>query len=85
MELDRHLLEKICLLDDDTLAATIGSVAQSMGVNPALASMYLTDMSKVKSAVQNLTQSDLDRITDAFGEETTEKLVENIRREVKGE
>jgi hypothetical protein len=85
MELDRHLLEQISLLDDDTLAATIKGVAQSMGMNPALTSMYLTDMSKVKSAVQNLTQSDLDRITDAFGEETTEKLVENIRREVKGE
>lgn len=85
MELDRDLLEKIRLLDDDQLRSAIGNVAQSMGIDPAMAAMYLSDMGKVKETVAGLTQKDLDQVQNAIGKENTEALIEKIRTEVKGD
>lgn len=83
MELDKELLEKIRLLDDDSLRCAIGSVAESMGIDPGLAAVYLGDMGKIKETVAGLTQSDLDQLQSAIGEENTKRLVETIRKEVK--
>ncbi|MBQ4036649.1 MAG: hypothetical protein IJC84_00810 [Clostridia bacterium] len=82
MELDRKLLSRIGELDNDTLADTIGRIAAGFGIDPALASVYLGDMDKIKRSVTELTQEDFDRITAALGEEETEKLVGRIRAEV---
>ncbi len=85
MELDRDLLEKIRLLDDDKLRLAIGNVAQSMGIDPNMAAAYLGDMQKIKDTVASLKQEDLNQIQNALGQENTEKLVEKIRSEVKGD
>lgn len=83
MELDRELLDQINGMDEETLSAGIGRIARNFGIDPQLAKRYLGDMSKVKEAVANLNQSDLDRITAALGKETAEQLANDIRREVK--
>lgn len=85
MELDSGLLEKIQLLDDDSLRSAIAGVAAGMGLDPAMTAMYLSDMGKVKKTVSELTQEDFSRLQDAIGEENTRNLVEHIRREVKGD
>ncbi len=85
MELDRNLLEKINLLDDKSLRSVIENVATGMGIDPNMATPYLQDMGKIKQTVSNLSQDDLDRIQGAIGEENTKHLMEQIRREVKGE
>jgi len=82
MELDRELVNRIAELDDATLNQSIGKVAESMGIDASLAQMYLGDMSKVREAVKNLTQEDLNQITQTLGQENTQKLVENIRKEM---
>ena len=84
MELDRNLVDRITELDDVTLNKSIGKVAESMGIDASLAQMYLGDMSKIREAVKNLTQEDLNQITQTLGQENTQKLVENIRKEMGG-
>lgn len=84
MELDRNLLEKIRELDDDTLRQAIGNVAGSMGIDPALAAVYLSDMGKIKDTVAGLTQEDLDRVEETLGVEETQSVIQKIRKEVEG-
>lgn len=83
MELDRDLLEKIRLLDDESLRGAIGNVAQSMGFDPSLVAPYLGDIGRIKETVAGLTQGDFDQIQGAIGEENTRAIVENIRKEMK--
>jgi hypothetical protein len=82
MELDRDLINQIHAMDDASLALGIEKIAKKFGVDPLLAQHVLGDISKVKEAVANLNQQDLDRITQALGPETAEKLAQDIRREV---
>ena len=84
MEFDRALLKKIHDLPDDSLRDAILSVAGNMGIDPALAAGYLTDMEKIKSTVASLTEEDLSRVEGAIGEENTKVLMDKIRKEVQG-
>jgi hypothetical protein len=84
MEIDRDLLQKINMLEDDTLAKLIGNVANSFGIDPALTGRYLQDMPKIKKTVSGLTDENLVQLTRALGEENVEKLVSQVRREVDG-
>ena len=84
MEMDRDLLGKIHMLDDEALKNAILSVAGNMGIDPALAAGYLSDMGKIKETVAGLTQSDLDRVEEAIGKENTTRLMQEIRKEVDG-
>ena len=84
MELDRELLNQIHAMDDKALSSGIQKIAQNLGVDPMLAKMYLGDTEKVKQAVANLSQEDLNRICQAIGQDNAEKLAREIRREVKG-
>lgn len=84
MELDSKLLEKIQLLDDDSLRSAIAGVAAGMGLDAGMTAMYLSDMEKVKKTVAGLTSEDLERLQNAIGEENTRNLAEHIRREIKG-
>ena len=83
MELDSNLLEKIQLLDDESLRSAIAGVAASMGLDAGLTAMYLSDMGQVKKTVAGLTPDDLAKIQNAIGEENARNLAEHIRREVK--
>ena len=83
MDLARDLLEKIRLLDDDSLRTAIGNVAAGMGLDARVTAPYLADMTKIKQTVSGLTQEDLDRIQSAIGEENTRNLMKEIRKEVK--
>ena len=85
MDLDRKLLEKISLLDDDTLRGAIGGVAAGMGLDPTLTAHYLSDMKKLRKTVSSLSDEDLLRLQDALGEEKTRDLTSLIRREMGGE
>lgn len=83
MELDSKLLEKIQLLDDESLRSAIAGVAAGMGLDAGLTAMYLSDMDQVKKTVAGLTPDDLAKIQNAIGEENARNLAEHIRREVK--
>ena len=82
MDLDQELIDQITAMDDETLKKSIGSIARSMGVDPALAAMYLTDMGKIRSAVKNLNAEDLARVRESLGEETANSIIQNIRAEL---
>jgi len=85
MEMDRELLEKIRLLDDESLRRVIGNVAEGMGLDAKMTAPYLADMGKIKETVAGLSQEDLDRIQGAIGEENTKNLMTQIQKEVKGQ
>lgn len=84
MEMDRELLEKIRLLDDESLRRVIGNVAEGMGLDPQITAPYLADMGRIKETVAGLSQEDLNRIRGAIGEENTQNLMTQIQKEVKG-
>ena len=84
MELDRNLLQEIGNMDDETLRGVIGSICSNMGLDPKMASAYLSDMGKIKKTVMGLTEEDLNRVEQALGEENTRNLVETLRREARG-
>jgi hypothetical protein len=82
MDTNKELIDQIAALDDETLKNTIGSVARNMGFDPKLAAGYLSDMGKIRQAVQNLTDEDLDRVKESLGEEMMGNIIQNIRREI---
>ena len=82
MELDRNMLNKISLLDDESLRAAIGNVAKEMGLDSSMVAPYLRDMEKIKSTVSNLTAEDWNRIQSAIGEENTKNIVSKIQKEI---
>ncbi len=82
MEYGKELIDQISALDDETLKNSLGSVARNMGFDPNLANMYLSDMTKIRQAVQNLTDEDLKRVQESLGEEMMNDIIQNIRAEI---
>ncbi len=82
MESNKELIDQIIAFDDETLKNTLGSVARNMGIDPNLAAVYLSDMGKIRQAVQNLTDEDLNRVKESLGEETVGDIIQNIRQEI---
>lgn len=81
MDNERDLIRQIGLMDDDTLRAGLGKVAESMGVSPSLASMYLSDMTKIRETLSGLTPEDLQKITASLGEENMNQILDQLKGE----
>ncbi|MBR2616179.1 MAG: hypothetical protein IKC69_05830 [Clostridia bacterium] len=82
MDLDRKLLEKVSLLDDDTLRSAIGSIAAEMGLDPRMTAPYLADLQGIRQRISGLDAEDLERVRDALGEENTRALAQRIKNEI---
>ena len=81
MELDENLKAKIAALNEDQLRAGILAVARQMGVEDKKAASRLGDMKKVKKTLENLTQKDLDRISNRIGKDKAEEWMAAVKKE----
>lgn len=79
MDQEQELLSRIANLSDDALRSGIDRVALAMGVSPALAAGYLSDLDAVRRAAASLTPESMEQIRKSLGEETVEKLKVSIR------
>lgn len=83
MEIDPMLLKKVQEIDEAQLKDSITRVADEMGVNEMKTKFYLSDMKRVKEAISSIQKEDLEKIARSLGDETWQKLVQNIGNEVK--
>ena len=81
MDRQQELIRQIDTLDDDALRAGLGKVAQSMGIAPNLASMYLSDMKRIRETLSSLTPEDLQKITANLGEENMNQILGSLKGE----
>lgn len=81
MDRQQELIRQIDALDDDALRAGLGKVAQSMGIAPNLASMYLSDMKRIRETLSSLTPEDLQKITANLGEENMDQILGSLKGE----
>lgn len=82
MEFDQNLLHEIASMPDADLKNGIFKVAQNMGVDPMMASVYLSDMEKIRNAISGLTEEDLQKICHHLGEDQVNEIVSNIKNEM---
>ncbi len=81
MDKEQDLIRRIGGMDDDALRAGLGKVAESMGIAPNLASMYLSDMTKIRETLSALTPEDLQKITANLGEENMNQILDQLKGE----
>jgi hypothetical protein len=81
MDREQELIRQIGTLDDDSLRAGLGKVAQSMGIAPNLAAMYLSDMKRIRETLSSLTPEDLQKITANLGEENMNQILGSLKGE----
>lgn len=81
MDREQELIRQIGTLDDDALRAGLGKVAQSMGIAPNLAAMYLSDMKRIRETLSSLTPEDLQKITANLGEENMNQILGSLKGE----
>ena len=81
MDRQQELIRQIDTLDDDALRAGLGKVAQSMGIAPNLASMYLSDMKRIRETLSSLTPEDLQKITANLGDENMNQILGSLKGE----
>jgi hypothetical protein len=82
MDFDKDLMREIAAMPDEALKNGIFKVAQNMGVDPMMASAYLSDMGRIKNAISGLTEEDLEKICQNFGEDRINDIVSNIKNEL---
>lgn len=83
MEIDPMLLKKVQEIDETRLKDSIARVADEMGVGEMKTKFYLSDMKRVKEAISSIQKEDLEKIARTLGDETWQKLMQNITNEVK--
>ena len=81
MDREQELIRQIGTLDDDALRAGLGKVAESMGIAPNLAAMYLSDMKRIRETLSSLTPEDLQKITENLGEENMNQILGSLKGE----
>lgn len=81
MDREQELIRQIGTLDDDALREGLGKVAQSMGIAPNLAAMYLSDMKRIRETLSSLTPEDLQKITANLGEENMNQILGSLKGE----
>lgn len=81
MDKEQDLIRQIGAMNDDALRSGLGKVAESMGIAPSLASMYLSDMTKIRETLSGLTPEDLQKITANLGEENMNQILDNLKGE----
>jgi hypothetical protein len=81
MDREQELIRQIGTLDDDALRAGLGKVAQSMGIAPNLAAMYLSDMKRIRETLSSLTPEDLQKITENLGDENMNQILGSLKGE----
>lgn len=79
MDREQELIRELSAMDDDSLREGLSRVAQSMGIAPSLAAMYLSDLGKIRETVSSLTPEDLLRIRENVGEENMNQILDGIR------
>lgn len=81
MDREQELIRQIGTLDDDALRTGLGKVAQSMGIAPNLAAMYLSDMKRIRETLSSLTPEDLQKITANLGDENMNQILGSLKGE----
>lgn len=82
MDFDQNLIRDIASMPDEALKSGIVQVAQNMGIDPMMAGAYLSDMGKIRSAISNLTEEDLQKICHQLGEDQVNEIISNIKNEM---
>ena len=80
MDSDQKMIDEILSLDDASLSEGILRVCAGMGVDPALAGKYLTDMGKIRQTVSSLTPADLEQIRKNLGDDKVNDIISGIRQ-----
>ncbi len=81
MDREQDLIRQIAAMDDDALRAGLGKVAESMGIAPSLAAMYLSDLGKIRETVMGLTPEDLQKISANLGEDNMKQILDGLQGE----
>ena len=80
MDKDQKIIKEILAMDDAALSDGIMRVAAGMGVDPALAGRYLTNMEKIRQTVAGLTPMDLEQIRKNLGDEKVDGIISEIQK-----
>jgi hypothetical protein len=80
MDQEKQIIHEIAEMDDAALRDGLKKVAESMGIAPEIAGMYLSDLEKVRETVLGLTAEDLQAIRSNLGDESMDRILENLRR-----
>lgn len=76
-------ISKILKLSDEQLKKTVSDAAISCGGNEKDIKYALSDISKLRSAIANLSQKDIDNLIAAVGEEKAREIAESISKNIK--
>lgn len=79
MDREQELIRELAAMDDAALRQGLSRVAESMGIAPKLAAMYLSDIGKIRETVLGLTTEDLQKIRANLGEENMNQILNGIR------
>lgn len=77
MNIDKSSLEKLAKMNDDELRMKILQIASACGADTRRVAKKL-DTSKLKSSIASMSQSDIDRIMRALGDDNARIIKENI-------
>ena len=76
--IDMHNLENLLSLDDKELKARITSAATAAGADEKKISGALSDINFLKSVVRGLSEEQINKLLNSFGEENAKKIADAI-------
>ena len=77
MNIDKNSLQKLSAMNDSELKAKILEIAENCGADTRKLASKL-DCGKIKKSISSLSQSDIDRIMGAVGEQNAEIIRRSI-------
>lgn len=77
MNIDKSSLEKLAKMNDDELRMKILQIASACGADTKRVAKRL-DTAKLKNSISSMSQSDIDRIMRALGDDNARIIKENI-------
>lgn len=64
MELDKNMLSRLLMLDDDSLLNAITIIARESGIDPSKLGLCNIDTKKLRSALENADDDDIRRASE---------------------
>ena len=73
-----NLKSTVASISDEELRARVESVIRALGIPPAAVGQKFSDISAVRSAIMNMSESDLRGIMSAVGEERAQVILRGV-------
>lgn len=78
--IDPNALKQLSALDDEALRMLVNNVAQVCGLDEKIASKAGQNTEKIRKALSNATENDIQKAVGRLGEDKVAELLEQIKK-----